>query len=263
MITSSLFEQVPFGLKIYPLPKEIDSWLTSLLLNAVVETTDAKQALAWSRYKLYLSSIGIPKDWYLDSFDRYQRHKILSAFCNAIREGRLLTKQHKPNKATSVRAALDHVAQAYKLANRPDPRLDGDGKFAFILQCQIRGYKNSDKPEQQQVAITGSILREFYKLSISLIDKSLCDLFIGAFFFAMRSCEYIKVSEKRKTKLLALRNLKFFKGKKLLKHNDKLLHLADTISITFEQQKRDTKTILSPTIEHWTIYFVQLRFGVI
>jgi hypothetical protein len=134
----------------------------SAMQGAVVETTDAKQALAWERYKYYLSSIGISKDYYLDNFDRHQKHKILSAFCNAIREGRLLTKQNKINKSTSVQAALDYVAQAYKLANRPDPRLDIDRKFAFILQRQIRGYKNSDNPEQQQVAVTGSVLREFY-----------------------------------------------------------------------------------------------------
>ncbi len=96
-----------------------------------------------------------------------KKHKILSAFCNAIQEGRLLTKQHKSNKATSVWAALDNVAQAYKLAVRPDPRLDADRKFAFILQRQIRGYKTSDIPENQQVAVNGAILREFHKLSIS------------------------------------------------------------------------------------------------
>jgi hypothetical protein len=79
------------------------------------------------------------------------------------------------------------------------------------------------------------------------MDKSLCELFIGAFFFAMRSCKYIKVSGTRKTKLLSLKNIRFFKGKKLLQHNDKFLHLADTVSITFELQKRDTK---NDTITH-------------
>ncbi len=150
----------------------------SAMQGAVVKTTDGKQTLAWARYKAYLTSIGITRDWYLDSFNIYQKHKILSAFCNAIREGRLLSKQNKCNKSSSVRATLDYVAQTYKLANRPDPRLDEDQKFAFILQRQIRGYKNEDKPEKQQVAITGSVLREFFKLSISQMDKSLCELFI-------------------------------------------------------------------------------------
>jgi hypothetical protein len=57
----------------------------------------------------------------------------------------------------------------------------------------------------------------------------------------MRSCEYIKVSGKRKTKLLTLKNIRFLKGRKTLLHSDPFLHLADCVSITFEQQKRDTK----------------------
>lgn len=91
------------------------------------------------------------------------------------------------------------------------------------------------------MAITASILREFYKMSISAYDKALCELFIGAFFFAMRSCEYVQVTGTRKTKLLTIGNIQFFKGRKRLDHHDPFLHFADCVSITFEQQKRDAK----------------------
>ena len=134
------------------------------------------------------------------------------------------------------------MAQAFKLADKPDPRLDREHKLAFVLQRQFRSYKNNDKPEVPQAAMTGSILREFYKLSSSSSsDRALCELFIGAFFFAMRSCEYVKVSGYRKTKVLQVKSIRFFKGKKALKHSDPLLHMADCVSITFEFQKRDTK----------------------
>jgi hypothetical protein len=116
----------------------------SAMQGAVVEATNAKQALAWTRYKHYLQSIGIINDEFFENFSRHQKHKILSAFCISIREGRLLNKKNKSNKADSVRSAIDHVAQTYKLANRPDPRLDIDNKFAFILQRQLHGYKNLD-----------------------------------------------------------------------------------------------------------------------
>jgi hypothetical protein len=101
----------------------------------VVETTNKKQALTWSRFKAYLNLISIIGNDYMDNFNRHQKHKILSAFCNAIREGRLLSNQNKSNKAGSVGSALDHVAQTYKLANRLDPRMATNGKFAFIIQC--------------------------------------------------------------------------------------------------------------------------------
>jgi len=79
------------------------------------------------------------------------------------------------------------------------------------------------------------------------MDKARCELFIGAFFFAMRSCEYVHVQGKRKTKLLCIRNIRFFQGKRLVKHSDPFLHLASSVSITFEDQKRGSK---GDTITH-------------
>jgi len=209
--------------------------------GAVVEGTSAKQAHAWDRYKLYLLSIGMTDNWYLDNFSRGAKHKILSAFSHAIRESRFGHGRSRNIKAESVRATLDGVVQAYKLADRADPRLDADGKFAFVLQRQLRGYSVNDTPDSPQVAITASVLRKFYDLSISLADKALCELFIGAFFFAVRSCKYVKVSGQRKTKILMVKNISFLKGRRTVPHSDPFLHLADCISITFENQKRDTK----------------------
>jgi len=67
------------------------------------------------------------------------------------------------------------------------------------------------------------------------------ELFTGAFFFAMRSCEYLKVSGKRRTKLLSLKNIRFFKGRREINHSDEKLPKADSVSIIFELQKRNTK----------------------
>jgi hypothetical protein len=85
------------------------------------------------------------------------------------------------------------------------------------------------------------VLRKFYQLAISDFDKALCTLFMGAFIFAMRSCEYIKVQGTRKSKLLELRNIRFFKGNTLIPHSSPFLSSAKCVSITFELQKRDAK----------------------
>jgi hypothetical protein len=69
----------------------------------------------------------------------------------------------------------------------------------------------------------------------------MCELFIGAFFFAMRSYEYLQVSGQRKTKILALKNIRFFIRNRNVKHTHPSLHRADTVSITFEHQKHDIK----------------------
>jgi hypothetical protein len=106
--------------------------------GAVVQGTNAKQSCAWNRYKSYLVSIGIDNDWFLDSFSIGQKHLILRAFAHAIREGRFCNADnHSTIKSETVRASLDCMAQTYKLADRPNPRLDLDKCIAFILKCQL------------------------------------------------------------------------------------------------------------------------------
>jgi hypothetical protein len=57
----------------------------------------------------------------------------------------------------------------------------------------------------------------------------------------MRSFEYVQVLGPHKTKPFTIKSIKFYKGRRQLRHTDQLLDLADCVSITFEQQKRDTK----------------------
>jgi hypothetical protein len=85
--------------------------------NSVVEGTNAKQARNWERYKTYLISIGLYGDPYLDNFSCGQKHQILSAFAQAVREGRFSIRGTTNPKSESVRAALDSVAQAFRLAD--------------------------------------------------------------------------------------------------------------------------------------------------
>jgi hypothetical protein len=101
--------------------------------GAVVKSTNQKQTLAWNRYREYLVSIGCQEDTFLEQFSIFQRHKILAAYSHTIREGRFCSKTSQPVKSESVRASLDHAAQAFKLANCPNPRLVSDGRFAFFL----------------------------------------------------------------------------------------------------------------------------------
>ncbi len=84
-------------------------------------------------------------------------------------------------------------------------------------------------------------------MAFTPLDITMCQLFTGAFFFAMRSCEYLKVSGTRCTKLLTLKNIIFFKGRRELHHSNKSLHKADSVSITFEFQKKDTR---NDTVTH-------------
>jgi hypothetical protein len=59
----------------------------------------------------------------------------------------------------------------------------------------------------------------------------------------MRSCEYLRVSgaKDKKTKLLCIRNLRFFLNNKQLDLQSDLLQNADLVSITFKDQKNGQK----------------------
>jgi hypothetical protein len=178
-------EQVPFGLTILPVPPEIVSWLTCLLRSQ-------QQKEPWSKEPTRSKfALGVASSSTLHQSESHQIHtsmnspsrkktKIISAFAHAIREGRLCDgKVSKTVKSESVRSALDCLSQIFKLADWPDPRLDGDGRFALLLQRQLRGYKSVDPAPRPQVAMTTSILREFYRTAISPYDKALCELFMG------------------------------------------------------------------------------------
>jgi len=81
-------------------------------------------------------------DPYLNDFSCGQQHKILSAFAQAIREGRFSIRCTTNPKSESVRAALDSVAQAFTLADQKDPRLDPDKKMHSFYKDNYEDIKS-------------------------------------------------------------------------------------------------------------------------
>ena len=210
--------------------------------SSITRGTSTKQSTAWNRWKTFLQSIDLPHDTYLQSISCNDRVLILSAFAHAIRTAEF----SKPNLhrlgEDTVRNSVDHVAQTFRDLQYPDPRLDPDGKPSRLLSAQYKGYRSADPPPKQQKALPGCVILRLYKHNKTNRTCALADLCTGAFFFAMRSCEYLRVSgSNRKTKRLRLRNLRFYlNGNELPLSSNKLLS-ATTISVTFEDQKNDHK----------------------
>ena len=136
----------------------------------------------------------------------------------------------------------------FQANNWRDPRLDSSDLRSFLLSRLFRAYRNTDPDVQHQKAIPVSLIRSIFASASTSFEFFQAHLLIVAFFFAMRSCEYTKVSQNeihpeasRRTKLLCLRNFRFFCGSRLLDtfHDD--LFSADSLSITFEFQKNDAR----------------------
>lgn len=77
------------------------------------------------------------------------------------------------------------------------------------------------------------------KVDMTEADIACGQLASGAFFFVMWSCEYTKVSGEQQTKLLCLKNIRFYRDQKLMDHSHPELHLVDVVMITFTFQKND------------------------
>ncbi|KAL3811131.1 hypothetical protein ACHAXA_005942 [Cyclostephanos tholiformis] len=115
-----------------------------------------------------------------------------------------------------------------------------------IITPWIDLISNCLRPEdcaKQQKAIPLCIIAEIGKRRTTKLQRAIGQLTAAAIFFAMHSCEYLKVTqaEKRRTDILRVRNLRFFRDGKLIEHSDPHLEFSDCISITFEMQKKDEK----------------------
>ena len=136
---------------------------------------------------------------------------------------------------------MDNVALTFRDHRHPDPRLDEGRKPSRLLSRLYSSYLNEDLPAKQQKALPASILKQLQHNTSTNRAVAISQLAIGAWFFAMRSCEYISVTGTCKTKRLCLRNIRFYRGGRELQHNDRSLQSADYISITFEDQENGEK----------------------
>jgi hypothetical protein len=205
--------------------------------KAVAESTNSKSTTAWFRWESYLRQIDID-DIYLSSFSRADRWDVLVGFCSALRDGRFQPGKRKGLVQSSIQDALGAVAQTFRIHRRDDPRFDAQGNTAFILQRTLKGFKNEDPPTTKQAPATPELIRLLAMSAESVpLDYAIGKLASGSFFYAMRNCEYLKVSGPRKTKLLLVEDIQFHINNREINHHSPQIFDSDTVTITFRDQK--------------------------
>jgi hypothetical protein len=124
-----------------------------------------------------------------------------------------------------------------------NPSIDDNGLPAFNLQQEFRSFKNTDPEENHQKATPISVISELIHRDGTDLEQATGKLATIGIFFAMRSCEYLKVAKPDlwRTKILRRRNVRFFRGVEQLGNDHKELEFADCVAFTFEQQKKDKK----------------------
>jgi len=113
----------------------------------------------WLRY---LKTIELAEDPFLSSFSHCQKHSTISGFGAAVRANDVQTYAGASSASapisSTVCSTFNAVAQAYWSNTCKSPIHDADGKLAFILQQQLRGYANCNASTKPQKAMTPCII---------------------------------------------------------------------------------------------------------
>jgi len=206
----------------------------------------------WRRWSEYASSVGFSQDIWLTSLLPEQQTYIIAAFAAALRRREFSRPDEKDLAASTVQEAVAKLGETVRANVGYNPSHgSGTNTLHPLLTRQFRGMKNLDPSERQQKALPVLVYRELHKIaseSSLLIDSTIAWLQTLAFFWCMRSCEYSDVQGERRTKLLCVRNFRFFdEYNRDISQEYHYLHLATTVAITFEFQKKDVR---DDTISH-------------
>jgi hypothetical protein len=193
----------------------------------------------------FLKFIELDHDPFLDSVSHACRPHLGVAFARAYWVGEFGTKGPRADSqqvaSGTVGTALGNISTTFRIHQRPDPFRGSDGERHRILQLQIASYRKRDPKKKQQKAIPARVVRHTVETATDELEEHKADLIGGSFFFACRSCEYSKVSGERRTKLLTLGDIEFWKKGRVMEHYEEDLDSADKVSITFTLQKNNVQ----------------------
>ena len=119
-----------------------------------------------------------------------------------------------------------------------DLRGRGANEFKFDSPNQI----NEDPAVKHQKCLPIGVFHKLWDNRASTLSTAIGQLAVVALFFGMRSCENSCVTGNRKTKLLQIKDVRFFRGRKeIRKSSSQFYKRADTVTICFTHQKNGEK----------------------
>jgi hypothetical protein len=151
--------------------------------------------------------------------------------------------------AGTLRTAASHLAAAFRDHFQCSPfHIPNGTQLLPSLRALLRAYDNVDPAPNRQKAATPKLFRCLWKFSCTRkaranIYEHTVDLVIGAYFFAMRPCEFVKTPRPGRTKRAKLGTIVFRdRSKGIVLHSDPLLlSKAEYITIVFIDQKNGNK----------------------
>jgi hypothetical protein len=211
--------------------------------HAVTTGTHSKHAQAFSCWIEFTHRYGFGHGTYMDGLGEAIRIHLLGALYESVKQGDY-TKGWSPDKpllGNTAKEHVDQVAQAFVDTNRPDPQLDRFGNNSRLLSRQHHGHTNLDPATTHEKALMPSVIIRMWELAETTKEKCLARLVIGAFFHATQSYKYLKVNGERRTHIIFIRDVRFFRHHVELSHDDPDLAFSDAVAITFHYQKTNVQ----------------------
>lgn len=222
---------------------DLDSGAALARERGVTKGTITKHSGSWNLWLEFLGRVEHRGSPFLDELGPTAQLRLCGAFMHARRRGDLgPATRARQVTAGSARETLDNVATAFVENNRASPILDSRGKVHQHIRRQTSGYKRDDPPKQHQKAMPPIVFRYRLRMAKHARARARAHLLGGAVFFAMRSCEYTSVGKRdRKTRAIEVRDITFMLGNRIIPQTDPRLHLADSVSINFGDQKSEIR----------------------
>ena len=169
---------------------------------------------------------------------------------NFDRQGKPSTERTKPMVSTSLRDALGSVASAFRERGRQSPfhvqiGVHGQGSMHPRIKAVLKGIESRDPLPQRQKALTPAFLIDLHKYvqGSECGESHTANLIRGAYFFAMRACEFCRTEAAGRTKRLKLENITFRgEGKEVVDHDDPELERKSMfVTVCFVDQKNGNR----------------------
>lgn len=125
----------------------------------------------------------------------------------------------------------------------PDPRLDSQGNFHYILQQQLRGYTRADPPPSRVKPIPFTLIHHAFSTAMSPLDQATADMAILGFFFLLRPSEHTAASPQSDSSPFRLCDVTFCIGASVVEAATGPLDtipLATFATLRFTRQKNGT-----------------------
>ena len=178
----------------------------------------------------------------MDSFSHEAKLCTMSAFAAALRRNEQGKTKRKQLSDETVKSTIYNVCSIFRTNLRTSPIIEADGSTSLMIKRQWDGYINDDPAKRTQKCLPINIFKKLWRSNNTELSKAIGQLATGALFFGMRSCEYSEVTGNRKTKLLQLKNIRFFQGRQeIAKSKNMNLNNITCVTITFMKQKNKHK----------------------